>query len=210
MPKTSENKTFAYNAAVEAASRNAVGFFIESIAEDEGVVTYLFESKLKGYIGWRWSVSIFQGEGEVAPTVSEVLLVPGPDSLVAPDWVPWSERLADYKALQAELEAQAALDAEEAEGAEDSDDAEDLEDDVEDDVIDDVDIEDVNASESEPREEAAELEEDALEAAGEEESATANVEEGVESEADAGKTRKRPRFLRRRNRGAGKKKNDES
>jgi hypothetical protein len=204
MPKTAENKTFAYNAAVEAASRNAVGFFIDSIAEDEGVVTYLFESKLKGYVGWRWSVSIFQGEGEVAPTVSEVLLVPGPDSLIAPDWVPWSERLADYKALQAELEAQAALDAEESEDESDS------EDDSEDEVADDVDVEDVNGSDNDAIDDAADLEEDALEAAGEDESAATNVEEGVEAKADAGKTRKRPRFLRRRNRGAGKKKNDES
>ena len=204
MPKTAENKTFAYNAAVEAASRNAVGFFIDSIAEDEGVVTYLFESKLKGYVGWRWSVSIFQGEGEVAPTVSEVLLVPGPDSLIAPDWVPWSERLADYKALQAELEAQAALD------AEDSEDESDSEDDIEDEVADEVDVEDVNGSDNDAIDDAADLEEDALEAAGEDESAATNVEEGVEAKADAGKTRKRPRFLRRRNRGAGKKKNDES
>jgi len=193
MPKTTDHKTFAYNAAVEAASRNAVGFFIESLEEDEGVVTYLFEGKLKGYQGWRWSVSIFQGEGDVPPTVSEVLLVPGPDSLVAPDWVPWSERLADYKALQAELEAQAALDAEEAEDSE-----EDSE----------------NVDEAEDSEESEELVDEVVdeEAADEAavESATTDVEESVEAEADTGKTRKRPRFLRRRNRGAGKKKNDES
>jgi hypothetical protein len=196
MPKTADHKTFAYNAAVEAASRNAVGFFIESLEEDEGVVTYLFEGKLKGYQGWRWSVSIFQGEGDVPPTVSEVLLVPGSESLVAPDWVPWSERLADYKALQAELEAQAALDAEEADDSdEDSENVDEVE-------------------EAEESDESEELVDDVVdvEAADEAvvESATADVEESVEAEADTGKTRKRPRFLRRRNRGAGKKKNDES
>ena len=195
MPKTFDNKTFAYNAAVEAGSRNSVGFFIESIEEDEGVVTYLFEGKLKGYVGWRWSVSVYQAEANEAPTVSEVLLVPGPDSLVAPDWVPWSERLADYKALQAELEAQAALEAEEAEENEDTDDSDEVDEheavDVEAAALDDA-VEEPNGS------------------AESEESALSNVEEGVEPEADAGKTRKRPRFLRRRNRGAGKKKNDES
>ena len=197
MPKTNDNKTFAYNAAVEAASRNAVGFFIDSIEEDEGVVTYLFEGKLKGYAGWRWSVSVFQGDGDAAPTISEVLLVPGPDSLVAPDWVPWSERLADYKALQAELEAQAALEAEEAEEAEDGEDSEDS------DLADETESEE--SSEATDEVEEAEVEEEA-----EAESAATNVEESVEAEADTGKTRKRPRFLRRRNRGAGKKKNDES
>jgi hypothetical protein len=202
MPKTFDNKTFAYNAAVEAASRNAVGFFIQSIEEDEGVVTYLFEGKLKGYVGWRWSVSVFQGDENAEPTVSEVLLVPGPDSLVAPDWVPWSERLADYKALQAELEAQAALEAEEAEDAEDGDDS--------DETIDDSESDETDSDEAESdtdeiaEDESAESEVDETV----EDSALANVEEGVEPEADAGKTRKRPRFLRRRNRGASKKKND--
>jgi hypothetical protein len=203
MPKTSDNKTFAYNAAVEASSRHAVGFFIDSLEEDEGVVTYLFEGKLKGYAGWRWSVSVFQLEGDVAPTISEVLLVPGPDSLVAPDWVPWSERLADYKALQAELEAQAALDAEEAEG----EDSEDSETEDEDESESESEVDESDAFEA--ADDAAEITEPESEPAAEE-SALADVEEGVEPEADSGKTRKRPRFLRRRNRGAGKKKNEES
>jgi len=198
MPNTSDNKTFAYNAAVEASTRNAVGFFIESIEEDEGVVTYLFEGKLKGYVGWRWSVSVFQVDENSPATISEVLLVPGPESLIAPDWVPWSERLADYKALQAELEAQAALDAEEAEESDeveevdDSDDAEETDDAVDSTLALDAEEESVIS--------APELEDSTL----------ANVEESVEAEADAGKTRKLPRFLRRRNRGASKKKNDES
>jgi hypothetical protein len=202
MPKTFDNKTFAYNAAVEAASRNSVGFFIESIAEDEGVVTYLFEGKLKGYVGWRWSVTVFQAEESQAPTVSEVLLVPGPESLVAPDWVPWSERLADYKALQAELEAQAALEAEEAEDGEDSDEVEG--EDSEDEIVDDSEEVLDNADEVESEEDSE------AEDANAEDSALANVEEGAEPEADTRKARKRPRFLRRRNRGAGKQKNDES
>lgn len=196
MPKTSDNKTFAYNAAVEASTRNAVGFFIESIEEDEGVVTYLFEGKLKGYVGWRWSVSVFQVDENSPATISEVLLVPGPESLIAPDWVPWSERLADYKALQAELEAQAALDAEDAEDGEelddDSDDAEEVEEEPDSTLaLDAADVEVVTELETG-------------------DSALANVEEPVEAEADTGKTRKLPRFLRRRNRGASKKKNDES
>lgn len=200
MPKTFDNKTFAYNAAVEASTRNAVGFFIESIEEDEGVVTYLFEGKLKGYVGWRWSVSVFQSDASSPATISEVLLVPGPESLIAPDWVPWSERLADYKALQAELEAQAALDAEEAEDGEELDDDADDADEV--DEVDEVEADSTLALDAEDDSVFSEPEA--------EDSALANVEEGEEPEADAGKTRKLPRFLRRRNRGASKKKNDES
>lgn len=97
----------ARKAAIDASPASSVGEFIEAFEDGENLVTYIFESKQKGYVGWRWSVTVFAGDKNA--TVSEVVLIPGPDSLVAPDWVPWSERLADYKALQAELEAQAAL-----------------------------------------------------------------------------------------------------
>jgi hypothetical protein len=59
---------------------------------------------------------MFSAEGQPS-TISEVVLVPTGLSLQAPAWVPWSERLADYQALQAELEA-AAAEAAELEAAE--------------------------------------------------------------------------------------------
>lgn len=110
----------ARKAAVESAPTAGVGEFIEAFEDGENLVTYIFESKQKGYLGWQWSVTVFSAKDSA--TVSEVVLIPGTDALVAPNWVPWSERLADYKALQAELEAQAALAAEEGEDSEDTDD----------------------------------------------------------------------------------------
>jgi hypothetical protein len=80
---------------------------------------------MKGYVGWNWSVSLFANDEDA--TVSEVTLMPGDDSLIAPNWIPWSERLADYKALQAELEAQAALEAEENDESDDDEDADEVE-----------------------------------------------------------------------------------
>lgn len=113
MPKLNETqlRDRARLAAVETAPRNGVGDFLSQIEEDENVFTFLFAAKMKGYVGWAWSVSLFANDEDTS--VSEVNLMPGEDSLIAPNWVPWSERLADYKALQTELEAQAALDAEE-------------------------------------------------------------------------------------------------
>lgn len=111
---TQNTQEFARLAAVAAAPRDGVGSFIEVVDEGQGTCTYHFASKLKGYRDWRWNVVIFQESVEAEATVSEVILMPGAESLIAPDWVPWSERLADYKALQAELEAQAALEAAEA------------------------------------------------------------------------------------------------
>lgn len=106
----------AKQAAIQASSPNAVGDLVDRIEEAEpGVVTYKFESKLKGYVGWRWAVSLFFENQQVS--ISEVNLVAGEDSILAPKWVPWSERLADYKALQAALEQQARDEEAEAQAA---------------------------------------------------------------------------------------------
>ena len=75
----------AYAAAIEAAPRNGVGSIVDTIDEGDGVTTFLFEAKLKGYVGWRWSITVFEQADSAAATISEVLLMPGPDSLVAPD-----------------------------------------------------------------------------------------------------------------------------
>lgn len=179
MPKSPvlEQKDFARQALIAATSKSKVGNFIEVIEEGDGLASYLFENNQKGYVGWRWSVTIFQGDS-AEPTVSEIVLMPGPDSLVAPDWVPWSERLADYKALQLELEKQAALDAEEAEDSEEDTDS--------------------DSDESDSDEEEVEAE-SVAEDATEDESAVSNLEEGEDAENDSEDTgRKPPRFLRRR------------
>ncbi len=105
----------ARKAAEEVAPRDTVGAFLEVVAESKGVNSYFFETKQKGYPGWRWSVTLFQANKKSPITISEVVLLPGDAALLAPNWVPWSERLADYRALQAELEAQNAEEAEEQE-----------------------------------------------------------------------------------------------
>jgi hypothetical protein len=106
-------KSFAEVAAKAAALPKELGAFIESVEQAEGLTTYFWSANQPGYIGWRWAVSVAQLDPATEPTLCEVALVAGEDALAAPKWVPWSERLADYQALQAELEKQAALDAEE-------------------------------------------------------------------------------------------------
>ena len=127
MPKLNETqlRDRARLAAVESAPANGVGEFLAQIEEEENVFTFLFAAKMKGYVGWNWSVSLFANDEDA--TVSEVTLMPGDDSLIAPNWIPWSLRLADYKALQAELEAQAALEAEENDESDDDEDADEVE-----------------------------------------------------------------------------------
>src|SRR5205823_3641384 len=45
-----------------------------------------------GYSGWHWSVTLAVLDGEPA-TVSEVVLLPGEGSLLAPAWLPWDQRI---------------------------------------------------------------------------------------------------------------------
>ena len=168
MPKNSSAALLelAQAAAADFAKPNSLGEFVESVEEEPGVTTFMWQSTHAGYLGWRVAAIVAHFGGDEPATVSEVLLVPGVDALVAPDWVPWSERLADYQALQAELEKQAALDAELA--AADAEDADDEDADFEDADDEDADVED-SLEESVDQEaeadslEAQELSEDAEE-----------------------------------------------
>ena len=70
-----------------------VGEHLQVVAEGERVVTHLFESRLPGYRGWRWAVTVARAPRSRHVTVCETTLLPGPDALLAPEWVPWQERL---------------------------------------------------------------------------------------------------------------------
>ncbi len=73
------------------------------------MVSLRFENLLAGYPGWFWTVSLARLDDD-EPTVLEVELLPGDGALLAPDWVPWAERLADYQAAQAALAELAPID----------------------------------------------------------------------------------------------------
>jgi hypothetical protein len=93
----------ARGALLEITPSTTVGQYLETVDESDGVVSVLFANRMAGYPGWRWTVSVARVEGD-EPTVLEVELMPAEGSLLAPDWVPWSERLADYRAQQHDTE----------------------------------------------------------------------------------------------------------
>lgn len=72
---------------------DGVGDHLSAEAEADRVVTHLFDCELPGYRGWRWAVVVARAPRARNVTVSEVALLPGPDALTAPVWVPWAERL---------------------------------------------------------------------------------------------------------------------
>ncbi len=88
-----EATDLARDAAQELAGAGFVGDHEGVFAEDERVATHLFQNLDKAYRGWRWAVTVSRAARAKAVTVSETALVPGPDSLLAPPWVPWSERV---------------------------------------------------------------------------------------------------------------------
>lgn len=105
--------------------------------EADGVVSLRFATLLEGYPNWFWTVSVAVVD-DAEPTVLEVELLPGDGALLAPEWVPWAERLADYQAAQA-AQAEAA-----DEDGEDDDELSDDEDDESDDEDDDDDLGDID------------------------------------------------------------------
>jgi Protein of unknown function (DUF3027) len=91
-------------AAETAGDPDLVGEHLGATPEAEApellgeVLTHSFASRLPGYVGWRWAVTVARVPGEAMSaenpvTVDEVVLLPGEDALLAPAWVPWHERL---------------------------------------------------------------------------------------------------------------------
>lgn len=83
----------AREAAEEAALPGMVGEHVDAVADGDRVVTHLFACNEPGYRGWRWAVTVARASRAKLVTLDEAVLLPGPDALLAPEWVPWSERL---------------------------------------------------------------------------------------------------------------------
>ena len=83
----------ARDAVVAVVGAAEVGDHLGVQAEGERIVTHLFDCADPAYAGWRWAVTVVRAPRAKAVTVSETVLLPGPGALLAPDWVPWHDRL---------------------------------------------------------------------------------------------------------------------
>jgi len=70
-----------------------VGDHLGVQADGERIVTHLFDCADPAYVGWTWAVTVVRAPRAKAVTVSETVLLPGSGALLAPDWVPWQDRL---------------------------------------------------------------------------------------------------------------------
>jgi hypothetical protein len=83
----------ARTALVDEVGSADIGAYLGHVVEPDGaVVTHLFACERAGYVGWHWSVTLVQLPGE-APTVDELVLIPGDEAIVAPAWVPYRDRI---------------------------------------------------------------------------------------------------------------------
>lgn len=166
-----------------------IGELIDEVPEGAGLVTLRFAATMAGYPGWHWSVSLAQLEDE-EPTVLESELLPGDGALLAPDWVPWSERLEEWRAQQAAEAgptADAAADADPGEDPdEDGPDEDDSDEDDEDDESDQLDEPDDDESDYEDDDEADEFDEADDDDDDDDDDFGDDVYDGLDPEAAAG------------------------
>lgn len=108
------SEELARRALAELTPDHTVGAYLGSRDEAEHVVSHLWASAQPGYPDWQWTVTVVSLP-DAAPSVMELGLLPTETSVLSPEWIPWSQRLAEYRAAQkaaAEARAAAGEDAE--------------------------------------------------------------------------------------------------
>lgn len=80
-------------ALAEFSGPDTIGEYLGASFEDPTSATHRFLADLPGYRGWQWAVVVAAYPGAERATISELVLVPGPTALLAPEWVPWQDRM---------------------------------------------------------------------------------------------------------------------
>ena len=91
---TMDPKAIAQAVAIEVADEDGqVGDFGEAIDLGDNVTDFRFETCIRGYEGWQWSVTLYRDAELDHWTVNESSLVPTDKALRPPEWIPWKDRL---------------------------------------------------------------------------------------------------------------------
>src|SRR5215217_2600470 len=113
VPAWRTGKPDAFLAAAVETARSAIegitaasdiGRHLAAKSEGDRLVTHLFESRLPGYAGWQWFAVLTRNSRSKLVTVNELGLLPSEDSILAPEWVPWAERVRPEDEQEAEQE----------------------------------------------------------------------------------------------------------
>ncbi|MFT4245125.1 MAG: DUF3027 domain-containing protein [Micrococcaceae bacterium] len=90
-----ESQDYARAVLETVTAPESIGNHIEVVPEGRRAVSHYFECLLPGYPGWRWVVVLSRHARSKEILVNETELVAGEDSLLAPKWVPWSDRISE-------------------------------------------------------------------------------------------------------------------
>jgi hypothetical protein len=113
VPAWRTGKPDAFLAAAVETARSAIegitapadiGRHLGAKSEGDRLVTHLFESRLPGYGGWQWFAVLTRNSRSKVVTINELGLLPSEDSILAPDWVPWAERVRPEDEQEQETE----------------------------------------------------------------------------------------------------------
>ncbi|HEY7853839.1 MAG TPA: DUF3027 domain-containing protein [Aquiluna sp.] len=91
------NKDLATEALAELP-KGSYGGFVDEKEIEKGAIDVRFECSMRGYEGWVWVVTLTQPDKRKQAMVAELNLMAGENAVLAPDWVPWAERLAQFRA----------------------------------------------------------------------------------------------------------------
>jgi hypothetical protein len=82
----------ARNALAEVTDSSHIGAFVETQPTTQQTAIVTFVSTMPGYKNWKWLVMLSWLDAKHL-TIDEVAMVPTDEALVAPAWVPWSQRV---------------------------------------------------------------------------------------------------------------------
>jgi hypothetical protein len=82
-----------------------IGQHLAAKSEGDRLVTHLFECRLPGYAGWQWFAVLTRNSRSKVVTVNELGLLPSEESILAPEWVPWAERVRPEDEQEQEQES---------------------------------------------------------------------------------------------------------
>lgn len=80
-------------ALLEVAEPEHVGAYQGAVSEGQRLVTHSFDCTDPAYRGWHWVAVLARAPRSKKATVCETALLPGPEALVSPEWLPWAERV---------------------------------------------------------------------------------------------------------------------
>ncbi|MFB9074013.1 DUF3027 domain-containing protein [Citricoccus parietis] len=88
-------------AALEGLAEDGdIGEHVGTVADDDRLVTHRFAATLSGYGGWEWFATLSRAPRSKVVTVCETGLLPGATAILAPDWLPWSERVSQEEKIR--------------------------------------------------------------------------------------------------------------